>query len=253
MTRGRAAEPVLQAVRQGVVASCRSDLPGLEPHVVITAQRLDGDGQVGEQTIIAGQVAEGDGHGPRTSRLVRPRDPIARDVASWSRDEECRVGADPERRRHTGVAQQCRRLLVAQHDEVCVADEPAGKRLGQPAPEVAGANPDHRHLHAPRPGAGDEQGGVAEQRVRSPPGRWVQRLEHGAATDDDGVSGEERVGDRPRRVGHGRHAVVFGRAPRVGAGHDDVVARSGECLDERPAERLVARVTLPESADEQHG
>ena len=101
-------------------------------------------------------------------------------------------------------------------------------------------------------GAGDERGGVAQQRGRPAPASTGAALEDRAAADHDGVGTRRARGRRRQRVaGTARTPWRPAVSARVAAGDDDVVV--GEGAAERRAERLVAGVTLPEGADEQHG
>ena len=90
-------------------------------------------------------------------------DPAGRSRGAEQRPR--RVGADPERRRRAGRGQHGRRLLVAEHEQVDVAHEPAGDRL-----RLAGrAGRRRRRRSSPpcaaRPGPGDERHRVAQQAV----------------------------------------------------------------------------------------
>src|SRR6187551_3716103 len=78
-----------------------------------------------------------------------------------------RIGADPERRRGTDAGERRRRLLVAQHEQVDAADEPARESTSEAAAQVARADTDEGDVAACRLRRRREQAGVAQQRGRT--------------------------------------------------------------------------------------
>ena len=126
-------------------------------------------------------------------------------------------------------------------------------RLGLATAQVVGADADHRHLRAARPGRRRRAPSccAAGCSARRPVER-VQRLEDRAAADH-----ERR---RPTSAARAVDRAPFGtartrwrRAVSDGIAADDDQVVVGELLAERRAERLVAGVTLPEGADERDG
>jgi hypothetical protein len=142
------------------------------------------------------------------------------------------------------------RLVVAQDQQVGRVDDAAGQAAGRRAVERRGADADQRQRLAQRARERGECGRAAQERQRRAPGCRVQRLEHRAAGDDDGVSARDQAHDaRDVVAADGGQAVLGGGRGRVGRGDERRVVAQG--VGERGEQRLVAGVALAERAGQE--
>jgi hypothetical protein len=226
-----------QRLGHGVVPHRAVGLPRLEADRMRCGEGPEGVAQSRHERPVAGQVGHGDGDGAGAHAV---------DAAGFGRAEQRprRIGADAERAGRTGFGQHGGGLLVAQHQQVAVADDPANQRPRLAARDRAGADADEGHRRTAGVGQPDQGRGGTEQGVAMAAGRRVQLFEHRAAAGDDEVGTAQRAGHARRRRGDGRRVVAQRGERRRAAGDRDV--RVVQRPAERLAERFVAGVTLPE-------